>query len=292
MAIKKWEFIKKPTEKWPQRLEVNVISDSKDDIILLLEKYNGAYGTIMPAGDDNSYKFYLYDGSEKEIKRLDNIFKGKEEKEEDRERRSEVKEQGAEVESEKLEEEKEESAPKEEGVVIERFEEKKNLDKHAAVEIKKIINEKDNGMDSRLRGNGTNIEKKRKILRIIKLGIIYHKEDEMIEIKAGKSSQGKEIKIEQFVFEKMKEVVEGRNINIDFEEGFKLSYRNEKDFANLNELIFKDKTDALVIITRKGNNSKFEELFNDLGISAYFIDKKVVAKQYKYLNIVMDMALK
>lgn len=93
------------------------------------------------------------------------------------------------------------------------------------------------------------------------------------------------------LLEKMKEVVKDKNINIDFEEGLKLAYRNKKDFANLNKLIFQDKTDALIGITRKRNNSKVEELFKDLGGKVNYINKRVIVKQYKYLNIVIDIAL-
>ncbi len=246
MTVKKWQFKKSPIKRYPNRFLVEITADTSKDISLLLEKYDGVAGSIMISKDSDNewnFSFYLYHGNEQEIKKIDDIFSGKEEK---------------------------------------------NI-----TEIKKTVDIESaplNNIAEKSKNSKNKIKTKRKINRSIEISIIYHKEFEIMEIKNKKTKEKEKKKTSQIVFEKIRQIVDAQKMNIDFKNVFEASYRNDDDLISLKKTL-SEKSKVVIIVASQKRKDNILKIFKNLKFKLYLITFENITKKYKYLNMVVDIAI-
>ncbi|MDA3792907.1 MAG: hypothetical protein PF545_04525 [Elusimicrobia bacterium] len=133
----------------------------------------------------------------------------------------------------------------------------------------------------------------RKVDRIIKLGVIYSAMAEDIKISA-EQKPTKEAptteKIYDIFIEKLNGIVAKQNINVDFELSYRMGYEGVPDREKVTEK--QKEADVLVILDAQSDLEKLENVFKQEDIVVYSMPLKDIKKDYEYLNLAADMALR
>ncbi|MEA3506863.1 MAG: hypothetical protein U9R36_05190 [Elusimicrobiota bacterium] len=135
-------------------------------------------------------------------------------------------------------------------------------------------------------------ETDKKVLRDMKLGIIYSLQFENIKIETNQKPGGPPPtkKVYDIFIDSIKTVVSRQNIKVNFKFAYKMGYNGIPDKTEV--LQKQKKADVLVIIDQKDNLEKLESVFKQEKLYVYTMPLEDIRKSYEYLNLAADIALR
>ncbi len=133
----------------------------------------------------------------------------------------------------------------------------------------------------------------KKVSRVIKLGVIYSLLYEDVKISTKQQPEGEEPlteKVYDIFINNLNEMVAKQNIKVLFKLSYQIGYDGLPDKEKVMEE--QKEADVLVIIDEKEGTEKLENVFTPANIAVYSMPVKDINKDYEYLNLAADMALR